>query len=140
MPSLSDFWVTYFGQAAPFFNNGGHPIPNPNSLPLTGISNTPALLAAPVQVGATGSRRLHAFNVHNPNAAVTFIQMFNSVAAPVVGTDVPTRWIAVPANGVVDGQREFSAPFNLGLWIAATTTPNGAIAAAAGCPVSLGFI
>ena len=140
MPSINDFLVTFLTNSAPFFANGGNPVPSSTSFPLTGISNTPALLAAPVQVGAAGSRRLHAFNLHNPNAAVVFIQMFNSVAAPVVGTDAPTRWIAIPAAGVIDGQREYSAPFNLGLWIAATTTPNGAVAPAAGCPVSLGFI
>lgn len=140
MPSINDFLVTFLTNSAPFFANGGNPVPSPSSAALIGISNIPALLATPVQVGATGSRRLHAFNIHNPNAAVIFIQLFNKATAPVVGTDAPVRWFAIAAGGVLDGQREYSAPFDLGLWVAATTTPNGSVAAATGCPVSLGFI
>lgn len=133
MPSLNDLWTT-------FLNNGGAPTPSATAGALLGSSNTPLLLATPVQVGATGSRRLYTYNIQNPNAAVIFIQMFNKATAPTVGTDTPMDWIAVPAGGVIDGAWAVSPPFNLGLWIAATTTPNGAVAAATGAPVSLGFI
>jgi hypothetical protein len=86
-----------------------------------------------------GSTRLVTYNIHNPNAAVAFVQLLNSAAAatPVLGTTVPLAWFAVPAGGVLDGAWATSEPFNLGLVIAATTTPTGSTLVAAGLAVSL---
>lgn len=123
------------------FANPTAPSPSAAGPALTGNGNVAALLAAPVQLGAAGSRRIYSYNIQNPNAAVAFVQLFNKGAgAPVPGTDTPLDWLAVPAGGVLDGYWELSPNFSAGLWVAATTGPNNGVAPGAGLPVSIGFM
>lgn len=107
---------------------------------LAGNGNVAALTGL-TQIGAAGSRRLYSYNIHNPNAAVAFVQMFNaaSVGAVTLGTTPPTDWIAIPAGGVIDGFWPISPAFNAGLVVAATTTPTGNTAVGVGLPLSFGF-
>lgn len=114
--------------------------PSASAGALTGNSNTPLLLATPVQVGAAGNRRIYSYNIFNPNTSVVFILLFNKSTAPVLGTDTPIDWLAVPAGAVLDGYWPLSPAFTAGLWIAAVTAANGTTAPATGVPVSLGFM
>lgn len=123
-----------------FYENGGAASPSATAKALAGNGNIAALLAAPQQVGAAGPHRIFTYNLYNPSAAVAFVQFFNKVAAPTVGTDAPLDWIAIPPGGVVDGAWAVSPAFDLGLWVAATTTPTGAAAPASALAISLGFI
>lgn len=132
MPSLNDLWTA-------FLAGGGAVTPSNTSPALAGNGNFASVTNAGLQVGATGSRRLYTYNVANPNAAISYLNFYNKATVPALGTDAPLDWIAIAANGVVDGDWTASPAFSLGMWIAATTLPGGTVAPAAPLVASLGF-
>lgn len=87
-----------------------------------------------------GPVRLFSIGIYNPAAAATFVQLFDTLAAPTVGTTVPilqfglntltARDVVAPPDGWL---------FQNGLWIAASTTAGGAVAPATAVNVDLGF-
>jgi hypothetical protein len=141
--SLDDLMRAYYesqiGSGTPA-TQATAPAPSASAPGLTGNGNFTALLAAPQQLGAAGSRRIFSYNLFNPAAAVTFLNLYNKATAPVLGTDAPIDWLAVPPGAVLDGYWEASPVFNLGAWVAATTIPAGAVAPGTGLIVSLGFM
>ena len=101
-----------------------------------------AALTDRVQVGTASSKRVHSYNIFNPNAAVAYLLLFSaaSVGAVTVGITSPLDWIAVPPGGVIDGYWPNSPNFSAGLVIAATTQPmNNATLVPVGLVVSLGY-
>jgi hypothetical protein len=101
---------------------------------MTGVSNTP------IQVRA-GICKIKDIVVYNASAAVAFLSFYDSVLAPTVGTTVPVWQIGM--NTLVSVpiaiQDEAGLVFNLGCWVAATTTAGGSSAPATALPVSLGM-
>jgi hypothetical protein len=76
-----------------------------------------------------GSGELGYVFASNINAAVRYLHFFDSELAPTLGTTVPILTMALP--GAATGGLASMAPpggilFNSGLWIAITTTVNGA--------------
>ena len=71
---------------------------------------------------------------YNPNAAVSYLQFFDTVGAVTLGTTMPKAVIAI--SSTLDGPR-MPTPFNFvtGLKVAATTTATGSTApgTALGC-------
>lgn len=87
-------------------------------------------------------RRVYWYNVHNPNAAVAFLQFHDAAAAAGVtlGSSSPTHRfsVAIPAGAVTDGALSVSpAAFPNGIVVAATTTSKGSTLVGAGLPVSI---
>lgn len=97
----------------------------PNSQ--TALSNTKTQIsAAACTVGG--------YIVHNPNAAVTYIQVWNLASASVtVGTTAPTWTIGVPANGTANLELVNGILHGTGFTVAATTTATGSTAPSAAC-------
>lgn len=88
-----------------------------------------------------GPTDLFGYRVINTNAAIGYLQMFNSATtgAVTLGTTVPDAVIPVPATGasVVEAGQLPIDGFPLGLVIAATTTPGGSTALVSGVDVVL---
>lgn len=83
---------------------------------------------SPVSLRASSNVAIGAFNIVNPNAAISYVQLFDALAANAVtlGTTLPTAWLAVAANGVLsDSFPGNGVEFPNGIVIAATTTPTG---------------
>lgn len=109
-------------------------------------------MASPVQPGGnagvlgaalfvrSGPTRILSVGLFNPAAAIAWLQMFDSLAAPTVGTTVPllqfgantlaARDVVVPPDGWL---------FQQGLWVAATTTAGGATPTGTAMNVTLGI-
>ena len=78
---------------------------------------------------------LESYSIVNPAAATTFIQMFDSLATPTLGTTVPTLSLGVPT--IQSETLQADTFFQLGLWVAATTTATGNGAPATAATVNL---
>jgi len=99
-------------------------------------SNT--ALAATKAVVKASPATLFGWEIHNPAAAITYIQIFNKLTAAVtVGTTVPDLVLSVPATGVISGTLPVGIDFSVGLVIAATTTAGGLTAPATAAVVAL---
>lgn len=104
----------------------------------SGVGLTPYLntaLSNTKQSVKTSSARLYGYHVFNPGAAVTYLQIFNKLAADVtVGSTTPDMVLALPSTATspvgVDGVFEIPISFGTGIVIAATTTPTGSTAPA----------
>ncbi len=72
------------------------------------------------------SCRLTAFSVGNPNTGPVYIQCFDSLIGPTVGTTVPKWSLFVPTGGVSNLATDVY--FRDGLWVAASTTDDGSTA------------
>ncbi len=113
--------------------------PTTAQLGLTIFSNT-ALSSTKTAVKASAGR-LNWYNVYNPNASVTYLQIFNNTTASItVGTTPPDISIGIPANGGWDGESLMSLNWSTAITIAATTTPTGSTAPGTGLVVNLGYI
>lgn len=64
---------------------------------------TPAKVIAAASTNATSTKatagRVVAYDFHNNAAAARYVKFYNKATAPVVGTDVPTKVVALPAGG-----------------------------------------
>lgn len=98
-----------------------------------------AQLAAPSLIRGAASL-LTTLSGLNPNAAISYLQVFDSATAGAVtvGTTVPNFVIPFPANGVNAPLTDRLEFFN-GIVIAATTTPGGAVAPGVGLALGLGI-
>jgi hypothetical protein len=104
-------------------------------------------MASPVLVDALSSTEklvrgescnVLGYHIFNPSNAVAYVQFFDTLAAPTVGTTVPKWSIGVPTLG--EAFIDFAPAglfFKAGLWVAATTTATGASAPSAGVNVNL---
>jgi hypothetical protein len=123
-----------------------------NPLPVTAVvTSTVATPVAPASTAGAGGKTLYSntaltntkqqvkgsaaslygWHIYNPNAAVTYVQIFNALSASVtVGTTAPDMVIGVPANSAVSLNDSLGLNFATGLTIAATTTFNGSTAPA----------
>ena len=99
-------------------------------------SNTTGLTATTV-AAQTVPVMMVGYNIANANSSITYVQFFDASATTgiVLGTTAPIFSIAIPANGVVDGQQAFA--FKHGVVMAATTTASGLTAPSTAVPITL---
>jgi hypothetical protein len=100
------------------------------SLPASG-----SIGAVPTQI-KSGFGRLGAYHFSNPNATLSYCQVFDALAVNVtLGTTPPLFSFAIPGSGAVAGvwgaDRNPGYIFQKGIAIAMTTTRAGAVAPAA---------
>jgi hypothetical protein len=102
------------------------------------LFSDPALLATKAVVAAVPAS-IYGYHIHNPNAAIAYVQVFNKLTAGVtVGTTVPDWVIGIPANGTVNlSPGTAGIDFSTGVVIAATTTTGGLTALGAGLQVGI---
>jgi len=108
-------------------------------------------MAAPILVGGTAGLtntavqvrgatcRVTGIYIFNPSVAVAFVQFFDTLAAPTVGTTVPVMALGTNTLGSVAALElpEDGVLFQNGLWVAATTTAGGAVAPGTNLSVNL---
>lgn len=76
------------------------------------------------------SCKVTSYSIYNPNTGAAYVQLFDTLIAPTVGTTVAKWSIGVPAGATVP-LTDADAYFRDGLWAAATTgTSTGATASA----------
>jgi hypothetical protein len=82
---------------------------------------------------------LYGWQINNPNAAVSYVQVFNKLTANVtVGTTTPDFVIGIAASGFASFSIPQGIDLSIGLVIAATTTIGGSTAPATqALPVAL---
>lgn len=98
-------------------------------------------LLATKQEVKQGATDVEYFNVYNPDAALAYLQLYDALAANVtVGTTTPTHSIPVPAGAIYDVPLLQAMQFDVGLTIAMTTTPGGAIAPGTGAVVNARYV
>jgi hypothetical protein len=97
-------------------------------------------ISASGNVKTSASGVLHALDLHNLDATVAFLQVFDATsnAAVTLGTTVPNLSIAVPASGEKT-EPDLEYGFNNGLVFAVTTTDGGLTAPATGLTVNATF-
>lgn len=104
------------------------------SLPTTHVEAQAPQRATPKSLGGitnasqtvNGSgATLDAINCINPNAAVSYLQVFNTAGAVTVGTTVPTQSFAIPANGQLEHNPPYGAWYSAAIKVAGTTTRTG---------------
>lgn len=103
-------------------------------------------MATPIQLAlSTGvakfacgqSCKVTSYSVYNPNTGAAYIQFFDTLVGPIVGTTVAKWSVAVPAASTT-GLRTEDIYFRDGLWCAATTAATTG-ATTTGVDVSLGI-
>jgi hypothetical protein len=69
-----------------------------------------------------GPTYVYGLTVHNVNAAVRYLKLYDKVSAPTVGTDTPAFTIPIPASGgAVHWYPSVPVEFALGLGIGIVT-------------------
>lgn len=120
--------------------NNAAPVDSVTLLPEVGVSAIPSggytkkrltPLAVPLAIRGGGQAKLGGFFIHNTNAALAFIQLFDAalVGDIIVGTTVPNAVFVVPVSGQYTFPiSETGINFALGAFVAATTTATGSTA------------
>lgn len=102
-------------------------------------------MATPVQINdlaATalfvrgGSCKLLGYSIYNPSNAAAYVQFFDTLLGPTVGTTAP-KWSIALATLTSQTLNTVDLFFRDGLWVAATTTDDGSSAPSAALNVSL---
>lgn len=92
------------------------------------------------QTVQTGRTLVYGWNIHNPNGAVMYVQMFNKAAGDVtVGTTVNDYSVLVPANGNAYADRNTPINFDTGFVVACTTTEDGSTDPTTGLVVHIDY-
>lgn len=103
----------------------------------TSVYSHTALVNVKQEVKA-GPASLFGWHIHNVAAAITYIQVFNKLAANVtVGTTVPDFVLGIPASSVISMRDSLPIDLTVGFTIAAATTVGGAVAPGTGAVVAL---
>lgn len=102
------------------------------------VNGTSGVLATPIFV--RGPSKLETGNVFNGSAATAYVQFYDTVLAPTVGTTVPVYSVGVTTLGNAPITQSDAAGlfFKDGMWVAATTTLSGNTAPGVALAVSLG--
>lgn len=69
---------------------------------------------------AAGARRVYSASIMNTSGATKYVRLYDKLAAPTVGTDIPLRVIAVPATSSKEVAWPAGDNYALGLGIAIT--------------------
>lgn len=86
----------------------------------------------------TSQAKLYGWVVHNPNGAVSWLQVFDRPSTQVMlGTTPPALTVKVGADGSVVQEQVNPVNMSAGLSIAATTTETGSTAPTTGLSVSV---
>lgn len=94
-------------------------------------SDGSSILVATKQTIKASAGQLYGWHAYNPEAAVTFVHIYNTDTV-TVGTTNPQMTIAVPAGGVVTITLPYGIVFTTAMSCAATTTAGGNGAPATG--------
>ncbi len=86
------------------------------------VNGSTGVLATALQVRG-GACNVTAYQINNPSTGAGYVQLFDTMIGPTVGTTQATWTIFVPTGG--QANLAFSVPgglfFSQGLWVAATT-------------------
>lgn len=70
--------------------------------------------------------QVYGWSIHNPNAAISYVQFFNTATGSVVlGTTAPVLSIGIPANGTAQCEFIMGLAFSTAISVACTTTRAG---------------
>lgn len=110
------------------------PAPLTNAGGLTQFSLVSAATTNATVVKATPGR-VYGYSITNNNAATRYVKIYNKATAPTIGTDVPLRRIAIPANQTVQyhapaGLAGFTAGIGIGTTTGGTDADTAAVALA----------
>lgn len=87
-----------------------------------------------------GNTMIHGWNIQNPNAAASYVQFFNKLAANVtVGSTVNDYSLLIAANSSVYTDRNRPLNFGTGFTVAATTTEAGSTAPVSALVVNIDY-
>jgi hypothetical protein len=101
------------------------------------VNGVTGVLATPIFVRGEDVNII-GYHIYNPSNATAFVQFFDTLLAPTVGTTVPMWSIGIPT--LVHAFMSFQPAglyFGIGLWVAATTTVGGSGAPSAAVNVNL---
>ena len=122
----SGTWTAQIGNTpntTPILNSG---CPSTSATAACTVS-AQAAIATPNLKASAGS--VYGVSIYNPNAAVVYLQFYNTASAPTRGTSV-VWWLAIPASGTLTIPPGASAIANFatGIGAACATTSTGATA------------
>lgn len=101
------------------------------------VNGYSGVLATPIFVRGTGTDVV-GYHIYNASDATAFVQFYDSVVAPTVGTTVAKWVVSIPTLQQAFMQFPVAGIFfRDGLWIAATTTASGSTAPSAALTVSV---
>lgn len=70
--------------------------------------------------------QVYGWSIHNPNAAISYVQFFNTATGSVtLGTTAPVLSLGIPANSTVQGEFPMGLAFSTAINVACTTTRAG---------------
>lgn len=102
-----------------------------NSIMSASIGNTAAAVKA-------GAGQVYGYDIHNPNAAIVYVQFFNVASGSVtVGTTAPLYSVGVPANGRAAVEFPMGIAHSTAIAVAATTARAGGSAPASTVDVNV---
>ncbi|APR86763.1 hypothetical protein A7982_12112 [Minicystis rosea] len=90
-------------------------------------------LGASAQVARDTPGRVFGWHLANNSSSGAFVKLYDTLETPVVGTDVPTMTLYVPAGGAISAEHPNGLVFATGIHAAATT---GASAGNTGAPTA----
>lgn len=119
------------GRVTLFF--GGADVSGANPLPVTiasaagagGVALTSRIVSAAATTNATNAKvtagRVYAIQGYNAANAVRWLKLYNKASAPMVGTDVPVKTLALPPSAVFAFDWLDGYSFTTGIAYALTT-------------------
>ena len=84
--------------------------------------------------------RVYGVHVENPNAAKSYLQMYNAATSANVGTTCAIKILYLPANGGYDAVYTVPISFGTGLMIGATTLASGGLGPTNSLLVNIDYI
>lgn len=94
-----------------------------------GHSVYPASLSNTVTAIKGSAGQVYGYDLHNPNAAISYVQFFNAATGSVtLGTTSPFMSIGIPANSRAALEFPHGVAFGTAISVAATTTRTGSTA------------
>ena len=99
-------------------------------------------ILATAQLARSGSGKFGGYFIYNTNSSVIYIQVYDAaaVADVIVGTTTPIARYGIPATAGANLELDRGIRFDLGLVIAATTTPTGSTAPTTGMEMTTYFL
>jgi hypothetical protein len=96
-------------------------------------------LSTTVQTVKGSAGTLGGYFIYNPNATVTYVQIFDVSGAVTLGTTAPTLSLGIPAASAANLEKALGSNFANAIKIAATTTRAGSTAPGTGLDVNFDY-
>lgn len=113
-----------------------------NALPKTSGGNTiyTGSITNTVTQVKSGAGQIYGWSIHNPNAAIAYVQFFALATGSVtLGTTAPVLSLGVPANGAIQLQSTMGLAFATAINVAVTTTRAGSTAPSSSVDLNIFF-